>query len=231
MLAAANDERKPVHRCMQPASEKVVALRRLLDVRFPTAPRAARRIVPTGVPQIDELLHGGLVSGGLTELVSSVPSGGSQLTLGSLILSTREARQRIAIVDAAGTFDLEGLDDDALSHLVWVRCSSLSESWRATDLLARDPNFSVVAIDVRGFPARELMRTRDSVWVRLQRAAEQADTAIAVQSATSIVPNAGARLLFTHTLGDTVHMQRREGVVASIMVELQRSRVVREVAS
>jgi hypothetical protein len=216
---------------MPPESDKVVALRRLLDERFPTAPRRVRRVLSTGVPQVDSLLRGGLITGTLTEFISVVPSGGNQLTISSILLATREARQRVALVDAAGTFDLEGFDDDALAHVVWVRCGSLSESWRAADLAARDPNYSVVVLDLRGFPLRQLMRTRDSIWVRLQRAAEQADTAIAVQTESAIVPNAGARILFAHALGDGSLMQPRAITLGTIPVELQRSRAVREAAS
>jgi hypothetical protein len=213
---------------MPPESDKVVALRRLLDERFPVAPRRVRRVLSTGVAQVDSVLRGGLVTGTLTEFVSVVPSGGSQLTISSILLATREARQRVALVDAAGTFDLEGFDDDALAHVVWVRCGSLAESWRAADLAARDPNYSVVVLDLRGFPLRQLMRTRDSVWVRLQRAAEQADTAIAVQTESAVVPNASARILFANALADASLMQPRAITLGTIAVELQRSRAVRE---
>lgn len=215
---------------MPPESDKVVALRRLLDERFPAAQRRSRRVVATGVAAVDTLLGGGLLTGTLTEFVSLVPSAGNQLTLGSLLVATRAARQRVAWVDAAGTFDLEGFDDDALAHLVWVRCGSLAESWRAADLAARDPNYRVVVLDLRGFPPRELLRTRDSIWVRLQRAAEQADTALAVQSDTPVVPNAGARLLFPHPLADDALLQPRADVLAALDVELHRLRLVRDAA-
>src|SRR2546425_921790 len=134
-----------------PESAKVVALRRLLDERFPAVRPREQRVVPTGVPVLDRLLSGGLLTGTLTEFVSAVLSGGSQLSVGSLLLSTRLARQRVALVDAAGSFDPTGLDDDAVAHLVWVRCDSLADCWRAADLAARDPNYAVVVVDVRGF--------------------------------------------------------------------------------
>jgi RecA/RadA recombinase len=209
---------------MSSGSDKVVALRRLLDERFPAAHPRESRLIPTGVSAIDRLLAGGLVTGTLTEFVSVVPSGGSQLSLGSLLLSTRLARQRVALVDAAGSFDLTGLDDDAVAHLVWVRCETLSESWRAADLVARDPNYAVVVIDVRGFSERELLRTKDSVWVRLQRAAEHAETAIVVQTTTPLVPNAAMRLTFTQSLGSCTLTQPRLEVLASLAPTLQRAR-------
>ena len=210
---------------MPPESDKVVALRRLLDARFPAAAQRERRLVPTGVPGLDAALGGGLLTGTLTEFVSAVPSGGSQSSLGALLLSTRCARQRVALVDAAGAFDLAGLDDDSVAHLVWVRCASLSETWRAADLAARDPNYTVVVVDVRGFPVRELLRTKDTVWVRLQRAAECAETAIAVQSETAIVPNAARRVVFAHPLDGRALTQPRAEIIASLAPGLQRARV------
>lgn len=207
-----------------PESAKVVALRRLLDERFPTAHPREQRVVPTGVPVLDGLLAGGLLTGTLTEFVSAVPSGGSQLSVGSLLFSTRLARQRVALVDAAGSFDPTGLDDDAVAHLVWVRCDSLAGCWRATDLAVRDPNYAVVVVDVRGFPERELLRTRDSVWVRLQRAAEQAETALAVQTTTAVVPNAFRRIIFAQPLEGRSLLRPRAELVSALGMELQRAR-------
>lgn len=209
---------------MSSGSDKVVALRRLLDERFPAAHPRESRLIPTGVPAIDHLLAGGLVTGTLTEFVSAVPSGGSQLSLGSLLLSTRQARQRVALVDAADAFDLTGLDDDAVAHLVWVRCATLGETWRAADLVARDPNYAVIVIDVRGFSERELLRTKDSVWVRLQRAAEHAETALVVQTTTPLVPNAAMRLTFTQSLDGRTLTKPRLDVLAALAPILQRAR-------
>lgn len=209
---------------MPPESDKVVALRRLLDERFPAARRREQRLVPTGVPALDRALAGGLLTGTLTEFVSAVPSGGSQLSVGSLLLATRHARQRVALVDAADGFDPTGLDDDAVAHLVLVRCASLAECWRAADLAARDPNYAVVVLDVRGFPERELLRTRDTVWVRLQRAAEQAETALAIQTTTALVPNAARRVVFFQPLDPDSLVRPRIEIVRALAPELQRAR-------
>lgn len=210
---------------MSSGSDKVVALRRLLDERYPAAHPRESRLIPTGVAGVDQLLHGGLVTGTLTEFVSAVPTGGSQLSIGSLMLSTRLAGQRIALVDAAASFDLNGLDDDAVAHLTWVRCATLGECWRATDLVARDPNYAVIVIDVRGFPERELLRTKDSIWVRLQRAAEHAETAIVIQSATPLVPNAAMRLTFAQPLNSHALTQPRPDLLASLAPILHRARL------
>jgi hypothetical protein len=209
---------------MPPATEQVVSLRRLIEGRFPAAPARERRVVPTGVPGLDACLGGGLPAGALTELVADVPSAGCQSALGSLLHATRGARQRVALVDAAGCFDPNGLDDDTLAHLVWIRCGSLADTWRSADLVARDPNYAVVLIDVRGLSLRELQRTRDAVWVRLQRAAEQAGTACIIQSDALVVPNAACRVVFDQPLAADALTQPRAELLIALNPGLQRRR-------
>lgn len=210
---------------MSSGSDKVVALRRLLDERFPPTRRRDARFIPTGAPSIDRALGGGLLTGTLTEFVSAVPSCGSQIGVGSLLSSTRLGRQRVALIDAANAFDLEVFDDDALAHLVWIRCSSLSECWRAADLVARDPNYAVVVVDVRGHAERTLLRTRDSIWMRLQCATEQAETALLVQTTTALVPNAARRLVFSTPLAENALTTLRADLIASVSVESHRQRI------
>lgn len=209
---------------MSSGSDKVVALRRLLDERHPCARPKTSRLIPTGAPYLDDVLGGGLRTGVLTEFVSESVSTGSQTALGSLLETTRQARKRVALVDAANAFDIEGLDEDAIAHVVWVRCSTLSDCWRVADIITRDPNYAVTAIDVRGRPLRELMRTRDSIWTRLQRAAEQAETAVLIQSDSAIVPNAAFRLAFSTGLkSDALAMPRRD-IISTLAPTLQRRR-------
>lgn len=196
---------------MLSGSDKVVALRRLLDERHPVARPKSARLIPYGVPVLDEILGGGLRTGVLTEFVSERASTGNQSALGSLLVTTRHKGQRVALVDAAGAFDIEGLNDEVIAHVVWVRCATLGECWRAADLVARDPNYAVTVIDVRGRPLREVARTRDSIWTRLQRAAEQAETAVLIQSDSAIVPNAAFRVVFSESLKpESLTLPRRE---------------------
>jgi hypothetical protein len=91
--------------------------------------------------------------------------------------------------------------------------------------VARDPNYAVVVIDVRGFSERELLRTRDSIWVRLQRAAEQAETALLVQTTTALVPNAARRIVFSQPLEPSALLQPWSELLPSLGMELQRARV------
>jgi RecA/RadA recombinase len=209
---------------MSSGSDKVVALRRLLDERHPCARPKPARLIPTGVAGLDDILGGGLRTGVLTELVSAAVSTGSQTALSSLLATTRQAGKRIALVDAADAFDPEGLDDDAVAHVVWVRCATLDKCWRVADLVARDPNYAVTVIDLRGRSLRELMRTKDSVWTRLQRAAEQAETAVLIQSDSALVPNAAFRVAFTAGLRPETLTLPRRAIVEALAPALQRRR-------
>jgi RecA/RadA recombinase len=209
---------------MSSRSDKVVALRRLLDERHPTSRPREHQNIPTGVPELDAILGGGIQTGTLTEFVSTGASTGSQTALGCLLAQTRLARQRLAIVDAAGAFDIEGFDDDLVAHVVWIRCQSLSECWRTADLVARDPNYAATIVDVRGLPLRELLRTRDSIWVRLQRAVEQAETALLVQSHSAVVPNAACRIEFSEPLSPETLIAPRHAIAARIAPSVQRRR-------
>jgi Rad51 len=109
-------------------SAQVVALRRLLDARFPPVRPRVLRAVPTGVDPLDERLGGGLHTGTLTEFVSALPSGGSQLSVGSLLRATRLSRQRVALIDAAGGFD-RIWSGSAANH--WPLAGGRPTSWPA----------------------------------------------------------------------------------------------------
>ena len=78
---------------------------------------------------------------------------------------------------------------------------------------------------MRGRPERALLRTRDSVWIRLQRAAEQAETALVVQTTTPLVPNAARRVVFAAPLTGGALTQPRGKLLAAIEPELQRVRL------
>ena len=120
-----------------------------------------------------------------------------------LLVTTRNARQRVALVDAADGFAPECVPGDALRHLVWVRPRSLAETMAAADVLVRDGNYAVVIMDLRGLAERELLTLPKAQWHRLQRAAESRPAAVLVQTTRGLVPAVPWRLLLrtTHGLG------------------------------
>jgi hypothetical protein len=181
-----------------PASDQIAALRQQLAARFPTAQRTPCRSLATGVPAIDEST-GGLPLSAITEIVGSCPSCGVSLLWGQLLAATRAAQTRAALVDALDEFDATSFPADLLAHLVWVRCSDVTETLAAADILARDANFGLVLLDLRHAPERDLRRIPATSWYRLQRAVEPADLALVVATPTACVPSAQLRLELDRT--------------------------------
>jgi RecA/RadA recombinase len=147
--------------------------------------------VATGIDVIDTALDGGLPAGQLSEFV--VASGG-QLILSHLLETSRAARQRVALIDAMDTFAPDAFTPDSLRHLVWARCRQPEEAFSVADILVRDGNYSLVAIDLRDVPAATLNRTPKTLWHRLHRVAERQTAAVLVLSRQGLVPAVHFRL-------------------------------------
>ena len=205
-----------------PRSTTIAGLRSLVAAWTPAPTARSGDCIATGVPAIDTALGGGLPRGRVTELVSAAPGGGGELAFGSLLATTRAARLRVALIDAADGFAPHSHPADLLRHLVWVRARSLPEALGCADVLVRDGNYAVLALDVRGVPARILRQQPASVWHRLRLAAEQNPGAVLVRSAAGFFPAVPWRLVLrtgAH-LGDL--RQTRAERVAALVAEVER---------
>jgi hypothetical protein len=198
------------------------ALRQLLEQRFPSAQRAADDALATGIPAIDAA--GGLPRPGLTELVCSAPSCGSQLFLGQLLQATREQALRMALVDRGDAFDPSSWPAHLLEHLVWVRTRNTSEALAATDLLARDANLGLVVLDLRHATLAELRRIPSPSWYRLQRAVEPALTAGVIFTPFALVPSVRLRLELANSHSLAAQNQPRPDLITALTPELVRQR-------
>jgi recombination protein RecA len=98
-----------------------------LAKRIPSAltpsPKTAYTVAPTGIPEIDELLHGGFPIGALSEIVGPECSGRTSLAL-TFVANLTQAGKVCAWVDVSDTLHPEsaaaiGVD---LSRLLWIRC-------------------------------------------------------------------------------------------------------------
>src|SRR5271170_397921 len=98
-----------------------------LAKRIPSAltpsPKIAYTVAPTGIPEIDELLHGGFPIGALSEIVGPECSGRTSLAL-TFVANLTQAGKVCAWVDVSDTLHPEsaaalGVD---LSRLLWIRC-------------------------------------------------------------------------------------------------------------
>jgi recombination protein RecA len=128
------------------AMSSASALRQQLEAaladRIPSAltpvPRILRPVASSGIPDVDELLEGGLPIGAITEMVGPECSGRTSFALSFLSQMTR-AGKVCAWVDVSNTLYPEsaaaaGID---LSRLLWVRCG-IPVSADVSQLPARD---------------------------------------------------------------------------------------------
>jgi hypothetical protein len=204
------------------------SLRQLLAERFPPAPRTRTGGLATGVPGVDRALGGGLPAGLLTELVSAAPSSGGQLVFTQALAAARAQRRRVALVDGADAFDPAAFAADDLRHLVWVRCRQLGLALAAAELLVRDGNFGLVALDLRGASRAEQRRLAAAAWYRLQRAAEQGEAAVLVQTTEPTVPAVAHRLLLEQSLPLAGQAQGRAELLAALAPVIARQAAARE---
>ncbi len=209
---------------MAAATEKLAALRHLLAERFPTVPRTAGRLLPTGISTIDEST-GGLPLSAITEVVCASPSCGGHLVFGQLLAITRRERQRVALIDSTDSFDPASYPDDLLTHLVWVRCRDTAAALQATDFLARDANFSLLLLDLRDAPAADLRRIPGPQWYRLQRAVEPTDLALVVETPRPSVPSAQVRFTLDASHHFSAFEHDRATLIENLPATLQRQRL------
>ena len=114
---------------MPTASHLRAQIEATLAERIPSALTPLARlpypVTPTGIPEIDLLLHGGFPVGALSEVVGPECSGRTSLAL-AFVCSMTQAGKVCAWVDVSDTLHPEsaaaiGVD---LSRLLWVRCGS-----------------------------------------------------------------------------------------------------------
>ena len=209
---------------MAAAPEKLAALRHLLAERYPTVPRTMGRVLPTGIPGIDDAT-GGLPLSAITEIICATPSCGGHLLIGQLLAATRTTRTRVALIDSTDSFDPGSFEEDLLAHLVWVRCASTSTALSAADLLARDANLGLVVLDLRRASDFDLRRTPSTQWYRLQRAVEPTDLSLVVETPRASVPSAQLRFQLTRSHPAAALEHDRATLTAELAPILQRQRV------
>ena len=178
----------------EPAPDRLTNLRLLLAEKFPSAPQRAGGILPTGLSGVDAV-EGGLRRAALTELSGS--SGVGALFLHAMLRTLCRERCFGALVDAARSFDPDDNSPETLARLLVVFCQSATQAVKATDLLLRDGNLSLVMLDLQAVPPREIQRIPANTWHRLQRLAEQTTAAVVISTPQPIVESAHVRLTAT----------------------------------
>jgi recombination protein RecA len=141
--------------------------------------------VAIGIPEIDSLT-GGLPRGALTEIYGAACSGGTSFLFSALSART-EHEEACALIDGSDTFDpcsaaAAGVD---LKKLLWVRCHSIDQTLRATDLLLQSGGFSFIAVDVRDIAPKLVRHVPLDSWFRFRRAVEDTPTILLLFSRES----------------------------------------------
>ncbi|HKS38083.1 MAG TPA: hypothetical protein VJW76_12880 [Verrucomicrobiae bacterium] len=209
------------------AAATIVELRHLLAERFPQAhgtklARDGTPTVTTGVPGLDALLRGGLPRGELSELVGDGHGSGSAQVIHALLRRVAADGRFLALVDGADSFDVDPVEPDVLSRLLWVRCTAADQALKAADILLRDPNFPFVILDLKLNPVAQLRKIPSSVWHRFRRLLEQNGTTTLVVTPHPLVGGAVCRVRVESKLSLGALVQPPSAVLGQLRFELLR---------
>jgi recombination protein RecA len=168
-----------------------IQIEHALERRFPAAlspaPRTVRETAATGIPEVDDLLDGGLPVGAISEVTGPACSGRTSLSLAFLARRTQEGHV-CAWVDAEDAFDAESAAANGvcLKQLLWVRCrdadgprrvnkpwNRLDQAVRAADLLLQAGGFSAIVLDLGGTAPEHAKRIPLATWFRFRQAANR----------------------------------------------------------
>jgi hypothetical protein len=176
-------------------------LRELLREKFPgqagqglKSKSRSPGLWPSRLEHIDDALGGGFPKGSLTEIVCPHPGCGSASLMRWLLEHTTQASRYSALIDGADSFDATQIDSTTLSRLLWIRCQSTAETFKAADLLLRDGNMPFVLFDLVLNAKAELRKIPATTWYRFQRILEQTSTVCVVFTPRQMIAPAKARL-------------------------------------
>src|ERR1039457_3941307 len=212
-------------------------IERSLEHRFPSvltpAPRTIRQVATIGIPEIDELLNGGLPVGTISEITGKVSSGRTSIAVAFLAQRTSDGNV-CAWVDASDAFDPESAAADGvcLKQLLWIRCrkavvdqssgitpkfsnvkdkpwTQLDQSLRATDLLLQAGGFAAIVLDLGDAAVEYANRIPLATWFRFRQAADRTRCSLIVLGKAAYAQSSAAvvlecRLLRAETAGGTV---------------------------
>lgn len=186
-------------------------IERALAARIPSALTPAPRTcqtASTGIPQVDELLDGGLPVGAISEITGATSSGRTSLALCFVAGRTRE-EQVCAWVDVDDALDPESAAASGvlLARLLWFRCrdraagsrgrpwSRLDQALRATDLLLQTAGFGAIVLDLGDTEPEHAGRIPLASWFRFRQAADRARTSLVVLGRDSCAHSAAEAVL------------------------------------
>ena len=157
-------------------------------------------LFPTGNPDWDHLLRGGLRRGTLTEIVGRRSCGRFAFAL-ALLATVTEPGETAVLVDLGDHLDprqaiAAGID---LQRLLWLRPQGTRESLAAAET-ALDGGFPLVLVEL-GLPPLRGGRGKESAWMRLARSAAERRTALVVSSPYRVSGTAAHTVLQLRRMG------------------------------
>ncbi len=207
------------------SAQKIIELRALLAQKFPASaepPAPARQ--PTGIESLDRCLEGGLAKAALTEVVCPKHGMGSGTIIQALVEAAHAAGKPLALVDAGDSFDPDGLTNEELALLLWIRCHEPEQAIKATDLLCRDNNLPLVVLDLMMCSERQVRAIPSTYWYRLQRVAEGNGCVALVFTPAPVVGSAACTVRLTRMFGLPALDLLRDQLTASLQMESVRAR-------
>ncbi len=170
--------------------------------KFSAHRRSAVDYLPTGVPELDRRLGGGLPRGRLVEITGDRSSGKTSLLL-SILAQATGREEWVAYVDAFDSLAPEcALKAGAnLDRLLWIRCGkgtgdAVEGALKAADILVQGGGFGVIALDLDPFSAGGPRRIPLPAWFRLQRALKGTTTILLALSRHRAAGGAASPVLF-----------------------------------
>ena len=219
--------RQPLPPCQleEVPARKIIELRALLAEKFPasTGP-PVQACQPTGIEVFDRCLDGGLPKAALTEVVCPKHGMGSETIIQALIESIQAAGKHLALVDAGDSFDPDGLTNEQLAALLWVRCRGPEQAIKATDLLCRDNNLPLVVLDLMMCSQQQVRAIPSTYWYRLQRVAEGNGCVALVFTPVPVVGSAACTVRLTRMFALPALDLLRDQLTASLEMEPVRAR-------
>jgi recombination protein RecA len=157
--------------------------------------------VPTGIASLDAVT-GGLPRGAITEIFGPASSGRASLMV-SILAEATAGEEVGALVDGVDAFDPKSAAAGGveLNRLLWVRCHTLDQVLKSTDLLLQGGGFGRVVMDLTGLPLPHVRSISLASWFRFQRTIEKTPTVLLVMSPESAVKSAASLVLQTEMRG------------------------------
>ena len=148
----------------------------------------------SGIAKLDEQLGGGFPRSAISEVIAPRRGCGSALLLLQLLRRAAATNQFAALVDGLDSFDVAAVEQNTLSHLLWIRCQNADEAIKATDLVLRDGNLPVVLLDLALNPDAQLRKIPAPTWYRFQRIVEESAATFIVLTPRAMISPAQVRV-------------------------------------